>query len=97
MSLDASGASSLVVLPLTDGRTVTVTGGRDGRLRAWDLDAVLAAMGQDGLDVAPLIDIETEVKITNLCAGSADTVVLSTLNGLAAVKVHALPLRPEMT
>jgi WD40 repeat protein len=97
MSLDASGASSLVVLPLTDGRTVTVTGGRDGRLRAWDLDAVLDAMGQDGLDVAALIDIETEVKITNLCAGSADTVVLSTLNGLAAVKVHALPLRPEMT
>jgi len=91
ISLDASGASSLVVLPLTDGRTVAVAGGRDGRLRAWDLNVALAALGQGRGGIAPLVDIETEVTITNLCAGSADTVVLSTLNGLAAFKLHALP------
>jgi len=90
-SLDASGASSLVVLPLTDGRTVAVAGGRDGRLRAWDLDAALAAIGHGGSGIPPLMDIETEVTITSLCAGPADTVVLSTLNGLAAFKLHALP------
>jgi WD40 repeat protein len=94
--LAADGASSLVVMELTDGRTIAVTGGRDGRLRAWDLRAVLGAAGPGGSGIPPLIDIETEVAITNLCAGSADTVVLSALNGLAAVKFHALPLQHEL-
>jgi ABC-type nitrate/sulfonate/bicarbonate transport system substrate-binding protein len=93
--LEADGASSLVVMELTDGRTIAVTGGRDGRLRAWDLHAVLGAAGPGGNGIPPLIDIQTEVAITNLCAGSADTVVLSALNGLAAVKFHALPLQHE--
>ncbi len=92
-SLDASGASSLAVMPLTDGRTLAMTGGRDGRLRAWDLDAVLAATGEGASGVRPLIDIETEVTITGLCAGSADSVVLSTPNGLAAFQFHPVPAR----
>jgi WD40 repeat protein len=87
-SLDASGASSLAVLRLTDGRSVAMTARHDGRLCAWDLDAALAAIGSGENHTAALITIETEVTITGLSAGTEDTVVLSTLNGLAAFRLH---------
>jgi WD40 repeat protein len=87
-SLDASGASSLAVMQLTDGRTLAMTGGRDGRLRAWNLDTVLADAGRGASEVLPLIDIEIEVAITSLCPGSADSVVLSTPNGIAAFQLR---------
>jgi WD40 repeat protein len=90
--LDTSGASSLAVLRLTDGRTVAMTGHYDGRLCAWDMDAALSGGGNNA---SPLIQIETEVTITGLCVGDEDTVVLSTLSGLAAFRLHAehLPRR----
>ncbi len=87
-SLDAGGASSLAVMRLTDGRSVALTARRDGRLCAWDLDAAIAAIGSRGTDAAALISIETEVTITGLSSGNEDTVVLSTLNGLAAFRLH---------
>lgn len=93
--LDADEASCLTVMRLTDGRTMAVTGGHDGRLCAWDLEAVLTASGRGENNVPTLIDVETEVAITSLSVTSDDTVVVSALNGLAAFRFHAdgLPSR----
>ncbi len=91
--LDANGASCLTVMRLTDGRTMAVTGSHDGHLCAWDLEVVLTAFGKGENNVPALIDIETEVAITSLSATRQDSVVVSTLNGLAAFRFHADGLR----
>jgi WD40 repeat protein len=87
--LGASGVSSLAVMQLTDGRTVAVTGGHDGRVSAWDLQAVLTPGGRSKGNIPALIDIETEMRITNISVADNDTVVTSALNGLAAFRFHA--------
>ncbi len=87
--LDASGVSSLAVMQLTDGRTIAVTGGHDGRVSAWDLQAVLTPVGRSKSNFPALIDIETEMRITNISVADNDTVVTSALNGLAAFRFHA--------
>jgi WD40 repeat protein len=87
--LDASAVSSLAMMQLKDGRTVAVTGGYDGRVSAWDLQAVLTPGGRNGSNIPALIDIETEMRITNISVADNDTVVTSALNGLAAFRIHA--------
>lgn len=87
--LDTNGASSLAVLRMTNGRTVALTGGQDGRLRVWDLEAALLDDGRNANHTAVLVDIETEVAITGLSIVGDDTVVTSTLNGLAAFRLNA--------
>ena len=88
-ALRANGASSLAVMRLPDGRTVAVTGGEDGRLCAWDLEVALTALSKGDNNIPTLIDIETEVAITNLSVAGDDTIVTSSLNGLAAFRLHA--------
>jgi WD40 repeat protein len=88
MVIEAEGATSLTVLQLTGGRTVALTGGSNGRLSAWDLDALLSG-GSGGSGLRALADIETETAITGLSAGRDDTVVMSGLHGLAAFRLHA--------
>lgn len=85
--IETDGATSLAVLPLSGGPTVVLTGGTNGRLSAWDLEALLTcASGGSGLRT--LADIETETPITGLTAVGDDTVVMSGLHGLAAFRVH---------
>ena len=87
--LDTSGVSSLAVMQLTGGRSIIVTGGHDGRLSAWDLQAVLTLTDRINTNIPVLIDIETEMRITNISVADNDTVVTSALNGLAAFRFHA--------
>jgi hypothetical protein len=74
---------------LVNRRAVILTGGQDGRLRVWDLEAALTAATRDGNDTAALLDIETEVAITGITVVGDDTVVTSALNGLAAFQLNA--------
>jgi WD40 repeat protein len=85
---EADGATSLAVLPPASGRrTVVLTGGTNGRLSAWDLDALVSG-ANGGSGPRSLADIETETPITGLSAADDDTVVMSGLHGLAAFRVH---------
>jgi WD40 repeat protein len=88
-TLDTNGASSLAVMHLANRRTVALTGGQDGCLRVWDLEAVLTGAIRGGNDTAVLLDIETEVAITGLSVAGDDTVITSALNGLAAFRLNA--------
>lgn len=89
--VDTRGASGLAVITLADGRLVAVTGGADGRLCAWDIKVALTgAQGRHTWgqrNKAPLLlSIETEVSVTGLTVAADDTVVASTLTGLAAFR-----------
>lgn len=84
--LGGNGASRLAVLRLSDGRLLAMTGGMDGCLCAWDVEAALGG-GERG--TPPLVTIETEVAITGLSIAGDDTIVTSTVNGLAAFRLHA--------
>jgi WD40 repeat protein len=90
-ALRALGASCLATMQLADGRTVVVTGSRDGRLCAWDLEAALAT-GRCGPAPAALVEIETETRLTGLTVAGDDTVVTSAPNGLAAFRFNAKSL-----
>jgi WD40 repeat protein len=79
--LDVRGASSLAVMRLSDGGDVALTGGQDGCLSLWDLDGF-----------ACLLEIQSEVSITNLSVVSDQSVVVSTLKGLAAFSVNSRSL-----
>jgi WD40 repeat protein len=85
--IEAVGATSLTVLPLTGGPTVALTGGSNGRLSAWDLDALVSG-ASSGSGLRMLADIETETPITGLSAVGDDTVVMSGIHGLAAFRLH---------
>lgn len=84
--IEAKGATSLTVLPLTGGPTVALTGGSNGRLSAWDLDALVS--GASGSGLCTLADIETETPITGLSAVGDNTVIMSGIHGLAAFRLH---------
>jgi WD40 repeat protein len=87
-AVDAGGAAALAVLRLADGRLIALTGGPDGRLCGWDIGAVLDTNGKHGKNTAPmLLSIETEVSITGLSVTGDDSVVASTLTGLAAFRL----------
>jgi len=86
--LSKSRASSLATMRLADGRTLAVTGGEDGRLRAWDLEAALTAIGRGETDIPATLVIETDVAITGVSVAGDDTIVTSTFNGLAAFRLH---------
>jgi WD40 repeat protein len=84
--LDTHGGASMTTMRFTDGRIVAVTGGHDGRLCAWDLEVILKSISGGESHIPALIEIETEVAIIGLSATSDDTVVISTLSGLAAFR-----------
>jgi WD40 repeat protein len=86
--LGGNGASSLAVMRLTDGRTVAVTSGQDGRVCAWDLDVAITAIGSGEINIPTLVEIETEVDITGLSVAENNTIITSSLNGLAALRLH---------
>jgi len=86
--LGVEGASSVAVMQLTDGRTIAVTGGHNGRLSVWDLRAALEGIGKGKGNLPALIDIETEIAITDIAVAGDDTIVTSALNGLAAFRFH---------
>jgi WD40 repeat protein len=88
VTLDTEGATSLVIISRSNGRLLAVTGGRDGRLRVWDFDAVLRGASKGDNDAAILLDIETEVAITSLAVVGDDTVITSARNGLAAFRLN---------
>ena len=87
--LDAHGASSLAVMRLGDGREAAVTGGPDGRLCLWDFTAALSQKNVSQEDLACLLEIEVEASITNVAVSGDQSVVVSTLNGLAAFRIDA--------
>ena len=80
--------SGLAVMNLTDGRTLAIAGGLNGRLCAWDLEFVLAAAIRGQSKISALVEIETEVAITGLSCAGNNTIVTLTLNGLAAFRLH---------
>ena len=88
VTLYSHGASSLAVLRLRDGRLIAMTGAPHGQLRAWDVAVLLADDTEDEDDdrEALLVGIETELSITGLTVTGDDTVVASTLTGLAAFR-----------
>ncbi len=85
--IEAEGATSLTVLPLTGGPTVALTGSTNGRLSAWDLDALVSGTSTNS-GLRTLANMETETPITELSAAGDDTVVMSGLHGLAAFRLH---------
>jgi WD40 repeat protein len=93
-AVDAGGAAALAVMRLADGRLIALTGGPDGRLCGWDIGAVLDSSGKHGKNTAPmLLSIETEVSITGLSVTGDDSVVASTVTGLAAFRLDSERLR----
>ena len=88
-SVDVGTASGLAVMRLADGRDVALTGGQDGCLCLWDFAAALKQKGADRDGPACLLEIQSEVSITNLSVTSEQSVVVSTPKGLAAFRVNA--------
>ena len=86
--LGGQGASSLAVTRLTDGRTIAATAGPDGRLCIWDLDGAIAAIGKAESSISTVAEIDTEVDITGLSIAADDTIIISSINGLAAFRLH---------
>jgi hypothetical protein len=94
-TLGAINASCLAVMRRGQGAAVIVTGGLDGRLSIWDLDKGLAGRRGQARSLPKLIDIETEVAIESLAITLDETIVTSTLNGLAAFKIGLPWLDPN--
>jgi WD40 repeat protein len=79
------GVLSLAAAPGPGGRALALTGGSDGRLKVWDVAALVA-----GADDDPLSTVLVGAAVKGMALGPDRTVVLALASGLTAVR-YRLP------
>lgn len=84
-------ADAAATAVLSNGRAIVATAGKDGIVRVWKPEAFTDGSGDNGL----LCEMSIEVPVNDISVADHDMLVVTTPNGLTAIKLDAALLEKE--